>query len=177
MPGAHCLYLTTLAPNLLHYQLMKQLLTVILTAIALISATGCGTIMHGTEQDIAISSNPTGGSVTIDGKPRGKTPATVALSRSDKHIVKIELEGYMPYEMALTSSVSGWVWGNIVFGGLIGLAVDAASGGMYELNPEQVRGEMRKNDVSMVNKDGMFLTVVLKADPAWKKVGELTKAE
>jgi hypothetical protein len=58
-------------------------------------------------------------------------------------MLKAELPGYAPYEMAFTKSVSGWVWGKVLFGGLIGLGVDAISGGLYYLTPEQVMGEMR----------------------------------
>jgi hypothetical protein len=34
---------------------------------------------------------------------------------------------------------SGWVWGNIAFGGLIGLGVDFISGGAYQLYPDNLR--------------------------------------
>ncbi|MDK2964381.1 MAG: hypothetical protein PWQ29_1775 [Verrucomicrobiota bacterium] len=43
------------------------------------------------------------------------------------------MDGYLPDETTLTKKVSGWVRGNLVFGGLIGLAVDAISGGMAQL--------------------------------------------
>ena len=42
----------------------------------------------------------------------------------------------------MDSSLSGWYWGNIVFGGLIGmLIVDPATGAMYKL-PEGVSADM-----------------------------------
>jgi hypothetical protein len=31
------------------------------------------------------------------------------------------MPGYQPIDLALTGSVSGWVWGNVAFGGLTGL--------------------------------------------------------
>ena len=37
--------------------------------------------------------------------------------------------------------------GNIVFGGFIGLAVDAISGGIYQLTPDQVLAEMRSQNI------------------------------
>jgi hypothetical protein len=83
--------------------------------------------MQGTKQQIGISSNPSGANVIIDGKNFGNTPLTAELSRKDNHIVKIELDGFLPYETTLTKKVSGWVAGNIIFGGLIGLAIDAIS--------------------------------------------------
>src|ERR1700682_4117260 len=74
----------------------------------------CATIIHGTRQDVGISSNPTAANVSIDGQSNGTTPVVAHLTRKENHIVKIELAGYKPYETTVTRSASGWVWGNIV---------------------------------------------------------------
>lgn len=140
-------------------------------------AVGCGTIIHGTNQDIGVSSTPSGASVTVDNKSYGKTPAIVKLSRKDNHIVKIELAGYQPFEATITKSVSGWVWGNILFGGLIGLAVDAISGGLYKLSPEQVSGMLSKEGMGhLYQKDTIYVAVVLKPNPSWQRVATLKLA-
>ncbi len=109
--------------------------------------------MQGTTQKIGISSNPSGARVTINGNQLGSTPLFTDLKRGDNHIVKIELDGYQPYEMTITKKISGWVWGNIVFGGLIGLAVDAISGGIYKLTPEQVMAELRRQNAEKYYKN------------------------
>ncbi len=96
-----------------------------------VSLTGCCSIIHGTRQDVGISSAPTGAMVKIDNVLSGNTPVVAKLTRKDNHFVRVELSGYQPFDMTLTRSVSGWVWGNIVFGGLIGLAVDAIDGAFY----------------------------------------------
>jgi len=148
------------------------------TFILAILIYGCATIMHGTSQDIAVSSNPSNAKVTIDGNTVGNTPLTTSLSRKDIHTVKIELDGYHPFESKIMKETSGWVWGNIIFGGLIGLAVDAITGGLYDLTPEQVQAEMRemKNQTSFIKeKDKLFITVTLNPKPEWKKIGQLEK--
>jgi len=38
-------------------------------------------------------------------------PVIADLSRKDHHIVKIELDGYQPFEATVTRRVSGWVLG------------------------------------------------------------------
>lgn len=78
--------------------------------------------------------------------------------------------------------VSGWVAGNIVFGGLIGLAIDAASGGMYKLSPEQVDARLDgeragRNRTFQTEEGAIFITVVLKPDPEWEQVGSLTSSQ
>lgn len=138
----------------------------------IIALTGCATIMHGTRQGISISSVPTGATVTIDGQSAGKTPISPDLSRKEKHLVKIELEGYMPFEMYVNRKVSGWVWGNVAFGGLIGLAVDAISGGLYNLTPELVQAQLSKQAYKL-EKDRLYIVTVLQVDPSWQKIGNL----
>lgn len=136
----------------------------------------CGTLVNGTSQEIAFSSIPTGAKVTIGGKIIGNTPLKSDLKRKDTHFVKVELEGYQSYEMAFTRKVSGWVWGNILLGGLIGLAIDAHQGGMYKLIPEQLNAELKKNDSNTsINNDNLYIFVTLIPNPNWEKIGQLTR--
>jgi len=153
---------------------MKFKLKQMIVAAAAISLVSCATIMHGTTQKIGISSSPTGALVTVDNKQMGNTPLFAELKRGDDHIVTIEMKGFEKAQLTLTKSVSGWVWGNIVFGGLIGLAVDAISGGLYSLSPEQLNVELRKNGSNVsVNEKGVMIVAVLQANPEWKKIGNL----
>ncbi|TVR83306.1 MAG: PEGA domain-containing protein [Chitinophagaceae bacterium] len=134
--------------------------------------------MHGSTQEVGFSSSPTNASVTINGQNLGSTPMIADLKRKDNHMVRFELDGYQPYETNLTRSTSGWVWGNIVFGGLIGLVVDASAGGMYKLTPEQITAEMRSPQASnSKTEDALFIAIVMEPDPSWEKVGSLIKAE
>ena len=153
---------------------MKALTSILTISIFLLFSQACGTIMQGTTQQVGISSNPSNASVTINGQNHGNTPMIIDLKRKDAHMVKIELDGYQPYETNLTRSTSGWVWGNIVFGGLIGLVVDASAGGMYKLTPEQINSELRSAQAEVLsNDDGLFIAIVLEADPSWEKIGSL----
>jgi hypothetical protein len=134
----------------------------------------CASIIHGNHQDVGISSSPTGAMVTIDNLQSGITPVVAKLARKHNHIVRIELPGYRPFEATLTCGVSGWVWGNVVFGGLIGLAVDAISGGMYKLTPDQMSAALASTHAEVSKStDGVYLVAVLKPQPDWVKVGQL----
>jgi hypothetical protein len=145
-------------------------------AIASLAVAACASIIHGTRQDVGISSSPSAALVTVDRIQTGTTPVVAHLTRKDNHIVRIELAGYKPYETTLTRKVSGWVWGNIVFGGLIGLAVDAISGGLYNLTPEQVSGTLLANSSKVAPvRDGLYVVVVLKPQPEWRKVAQLQR--
>ena len=144
--------------------------------VALLIA-GCATIMHGSNQSISIASTPPSAKVFVDKAPAGQTPLVSKLSRKSSHIVRLELEGYQPYEATLSKGVSGWVWGNLVFGGPIGLVVDVATGGLYKLTPGQIQAEMKKEGASfMLEKDQLLLAVVLEPDPAWQRIDTLKPA-
>jgi len=149
---------------------MRRTILLALAPLALLTA-GCASIMHGTKQDIGISSTPTNARVTVNNMPLGQTPLVAKLARGDNHIVKIELDGYQPFEATLTKKVSGWVWGNIVFGGIIGLAIDAMSGGLYVLTPEQLSAQLaRQGDDSALLQDGIYVVLVPQVDPEWVRV-------
>ncbi len=153
---------------------MKKVLSLGLVALFLLTFSNCATIIHGSKQSVSISSSPTKALVVIDGRNEGSTPITVALSRKDHHSVEINLDGYLPYETTFTRKVDGWIVGNIVFGGLIGLAVDAITGGMYKLTPDQIQADMKNGNSTVLNNDnGLYLTVVLHPDPQWEKIGQL----
>jgi uncharacterized protein YceK len=146
----------------------------VVLAVSMLAVAGCASIMHGTSQKIGISSTPTGASVSIDNKPLGNTPVFADLKRKEEHVVTIEMPGYEKAQLTITKSVSGWVWGNIVFGGVIGLAVDAIDGGLYNLSPEQLNAELRASGSKVSATDeGILVVAVLVPNPQWEKVGTL----
>lgn len=61
-------------------------------------------------------------------------------------------------------------------GGLIGIVVDAASGSMYKLTPDQVIATMGKESAAIQQIDeNIFIAVTLDINPEWKKVGQLDR--
>ncbi len=123
-------------------QVMPLLRTVLLLLLVL-PLGACATIMNGSRQKIGFSSTPAGAMVSVDGKDVGVTPLFVELERDTEHVVSIQKEGYERHDATLVTSVSGWVWGNILLGGFIGLGVDAITGGLYNLDPPHVGAQMR----------------------------------
>ena len=154
------------------------MLTRPLAAALVLFTTGCATIMHGSKQDIAVSSTPTGAAVSVDNQQMGNTPTTLNLTRKDRHVVSIEAPGYKRYDLQLTRGTSGWVWGNLVFGGIPGLAIDAITGSLYKLSPDNVAATLEQGGTASMNPSGNQLHVVLVygADPSWQKVGQLERA-
>ncbi len=156
---------------------MKKLSFLFLLTFIILSSS-CATIMQSTRQELSISSSPSEALVTNNGLQLGKTPLVADLKRKGNHRIKIELEGYQPFEVILTRKTSGWIWGNLLFGGVPGLIVDVITGGMYILQPEQIQAELRNTGTDItLNKDQIFISVTLKANPLWHKIGTLKKID
>jgi hypothetical protein len=84
------------------------------------------------------------------------------------------MEGYQPFEIITTRKTSGWVWGNIVFGGLIGLAVDAITGALYDVRPGQIAAQLSKVGASVqVDGDHLYVVLVRNPDPSWRQIAQL----
>jgi hypothetical protein len=157
---------------------MSRVLAAGLAVFAPALVVACATIMHGSSQSVGISSQPTGATVVVDSQPVGVTPVAAKLSRKNQHRITVTLPGYQPYEMVTTRKTSGWVWGNIVFGGLIGLIVDASTGGLYDVRPEEVAAQLGRADAGGEMRDGtIFVLLVPQADPSWHKIGQLKPVE
>lgn len=85
-----------------------------------------------------MTSQPESLCVSINGQSYGATPVIASLNRGHVYVVRVEQHGYPPYEISVVPVVSPWVWGNVVFGGLIGVIVDFSNDALYDLSPNRV---------------------------------------
>jgi S1-C subfamily serine protease len=102
--------------------------------VSLLSTAGCATIIEGTSQTINVATIPTHASCTLnrDGKTIGtiaNTPGAVEVSKT-RHdlLISCSKSGYQTADARDTSEVAGWLFGNLVLGGLIGIGIDATTG-------------------------------------------------
>jgi hypothetical protein len=110
-------------------------------ACLLFAGVGCASIGHGRYQQVAVNSNPSGATVTIDCgnglQAAGQTPTTVSLKRNaDPCKLNLSKEGFEDSSVVFAKAVSGWIWGNLFFGGIPGWIIDAADGAMYNRVPD-----------------------------------------
>lgn len=133
---------------------------------------GCATIVAKSSQTVTVSSVPEDAAVRISNASgaavhSGNTPMTVTLKKGrgyfkpEHYSVRITKEGFQPHEMTIDGAINGWYFGNILFGGLIGmLAVDPSTGAMYTLKPDAVQAALASLKVSK-NHGEQSLTVLL----------------
>ena len=102
---------------------------------------GCSTIVKGTEQQVSVNTpGVTGALCQLQSPAIGtrtvQTPANIILPKSRHNIaVSCSAQCYGPGVNTLGSHTEVMTAGNIVFGRLIGLGVDAASGAMNTYDP------------------------------------------
>ena len=113
----------------------KTTLVLLLCSLVMLTGSGCCTIISGSTQDIPISSTPPGATVTADDGTSITTPGTLVLKRKTAHTLVAEYPGHEQQQKKLKKKLNNWVWGNILFGGIIGLAIDMVSGAVNELKP------------------------------------------
>ena len=111
---------------------------VVIVGMCVLMAVGCATIIHGTTQDIEVSSSPDNAEVWVDGAKLGSTPTRLTLKRKSSHEIKISKQGYKDVTATLDNNVDAWIIGNVIFGGLIGCGIDFITGGAYDLTPERL---------------------------------------
>jgi hypothetical protein len=102
------------------------------------AASGCATVVKGTEDSISIQTEPEGALCKLEREGGtiavvDPTPGTVEVDRDSADIVvTCDLAGYETTTERMVASASGATHGNIILGGLVGMMVDAASGADYE---------------------------------------------
>jgi hypothetical protein len=77
------------------------------------------------------------------------TPASVSLSRKNSYELTFEKDGYRPAKAHIKASAKfGYIVLDVLFTGLIGVVVDAVTGGWNGLTPENVIVTLEKEDES-----------------------------
>jgi hypothetical protein len=94
-------------------------------------------MIHGTTQSVRFESTPSGATVHA-GVFTVVTPADLEMPRKYSYDVEVTKKGYLPGRSQISRATSGAVWGNVLFGGLIGILIDVGNGAAYELAPEVV---------------------------------------
>lgn len=130
---------------------MKKTLSVTVSALCLLMG-GCATIVEGTDQVVLFDSDPSGAECSIaragEGLlyPKFITPTSLSISKDkDQLTITCNKEGYEQKLFYTDSNFAGWTMGNLIFGGVIGVGVDAATGALNEY-PSHVLIPLRKKE-------------------------------
>jgi hypothetical protein len=120
-------------------------------SLSLCLSTGCASIVSSGPKTLPILSQPDDAMCEIVDVRTGttimktRTPFTATLAndagffRNAKYRVKISKDGFVPREVPVEAGINGWYFGNVIFGGLLGiLIVDPATGAMWKIHRDSV---------------------------------------
>ncbi len=144
--------------------------------LSLFVCTNCATIISGSQQMVEITSEPSAATVFINGIEAGNTPVQKNLKRNQEYALTLKLDGYKTYKTKLERKFNAWYIGNVVFGGLIGIIVDPATGAMYKLKPEQINGAPKAGTTYKTRSENLFINISLDIDSNAEKIGQLEKS-
>ena len=133
---------------------MKKLLNILLMA----SLCSCASVMNGTKDELTVNTDPPGANVEIwagggsEVIRSGVSPYTTTLPKKNDgyfqkkgYYIVANKEGYDTGAYLLSYNISGWYFGNLIFGGPIGLlVVDPLVGGMWKLDTNEVNIKLKK---------------------------------
>jgi len=108
-----------------------------LLGIVAAMAAGCATITTSSHQSLEVTTEPPGAicKVTRGAAALGvvnPTPGKLDIAKGSGRLsVACGKEGYLPASAEAEAQFQGMTLGNVLLGGLIGVAVDASSGAMY----------------------------------------------
>lgn len=151
---------------------MKKLFYCALGVLVLcVINSGCASIMTGTKHSINVQCEPEDSKILINGAVH-KSPCSQDIERgiyaTKKNKVVAEKEGYKTCEFNPSGNLHPWFLGNIILGGLIGMAIDMGTGAVSSVEEKDIKMvlyEQRPCDVYIRMRFG-------RADDKWIKYGE-----
>lgn len=124
---------------------MRRIVVSALLLSFLPALAGCGTIFNGTRQTVSARSAPDGAMVAVEpGGHQFTTPASFTLSRKHEYKLTFTKEGYTPASVMVENPMNAGILILDILSGLIGIVVDASTGGWYNLKPSENEAVLTK---------------------------------
>ena len=126
---------------------MRYTKPIVLASCALLAS--CATIVDGGPQEVFVDSKPQGADVFIGALDQyaGQTPLLVSLQRGYADIEIRVTHRDQTDSKVLQAEVNPAIFGNILFGGVIGIFVDLASGAAVRYPTHPITFEFKEADV------------------------------
>ena len=160
---------------------MRKTCALLLSGIIILGSS-CASIVSKSKYPITINSRPSDAKITITDKKgvtvfSGLTPAMLKLDAGAgffskaRYQVTFEKDGYVSRTVPVNFKLDGWNFGNILFGGLIGLLiVDPATGAMYKIDTEFLDETLEKENGGVSAKANELRILDINDIPAeWKE--------
>ena len=112
------------------------------SCLLLATLSGCATLVHGTTQEIPITSSSPGARVLIDDAPVGVTPMVVKVSRAQPHVVSFVVDSVVVDRIALDRQMSPWLLPDVFLLYIVPAVVDIKNGAAYNFPSDTIRSAL-----------------------------------
>ncbi|KAA3614436.1 MAG: hypothetical protein DWQ01_01675 [Planctomycetota bacterium] len=151
--------LPTLQPKMTSNSLPTKVLSLCLILLLSLSFGSCAAIVSNGPDDVEVTSEPPGATFSTSLGHRGTTPTTLQIEDD------VDWEIHFPdhnRKFSVETKTDPWVFGNLIFGGILGIIIDIASGNslmqpsevMFDLNEGTMNGERPEGGSRLRKKDG-----------------------
>ena len=115
---------------------------------------GCATITRGSSQTWVVESEPSGAEVKLSTGQTCVTPCSLNLKRKTPFTAELIKPGFEPKTAPVASGMDGKgtlaLVGNVIFGGIIGIGVDLATGATNGLTPNPLKIDLQASGETSV---------------------------
>jgi hypothetical protein len=151
--------------------MLKEIIVAV-TLCASGALSGCATIVHSGPRPISVASAPAGAKVSIYDRSNAlvmtnttpfvaRLPTKYGYFQGQNYRLVFEMPAHATAEVELKSSLSGWYFGNVIFGGVIGmLIVDPLTGAMFNLSPDKIDQPLTASQAQVIRGRTGFLVVL-----------------
>jgi uncharacterized protein YceK len=131
---------------------MKYLINIISILFIFVILGGCASITESKNQSMSVTTGEVTGAMCTLSNSKGSyyvnTPGSVMVRNAcDQLSISCAKEGYVPANPAagtVQDKAKNMAWGNLVFGGIIGLAVDRTTGAGCQYPQQNIFYPMKK---------------------------------
>jgi len=127
-----------------------KLVNIMFLATSVVLVTGCASIVGGTNQSVSVNTGKVDGASCAIKNDKGvwyipQTPGSTVIHRSYGDLkVDCKKKNLLTGRKTVASSTKPLVFGNVLFGGLIGVGVDVLDGAAYDY-PNDISIPMQKS--------------------------------
>jgi len=119
---------------------MEKIAIFLMAVIGLAALSGCATLTRGTTESYSVVSDPPGALATFSSGETCITPCEVKKKRNDSFAVKIEKDGYAPFDIQVNNQScdegeAAMVGNLLMVGSILWASIDGLSGATRELTP------------------------------------------
>ena len=113
-----------------------------LTLLLFTALTGCATLLGPTTHPLAITSEPHGAEVYVNGFKMGNTPVELSLKADKSYTIEFRKPGYETVTRIVNTKVgAGWVILDVICG-LVPVIIDAATGSWNAFDQDVVNAAL-----------------------------------